>query len=189
MTTQRTNREWIDGIANDDREAYYDLFDILRRFAWGYVNSTMYYRDDAIKGTWEATVDDCTQEAIISVRKNIAQYTPSVCRFTSWAYAVVKNKLVDALRKNKRDLYFGAPEEIQRAATYYYDDADMFQLAELKDIIDNHLTDKQRTVLLMWLDDYSDDEIALALGSNANAVYKVRFDTRTKIIDLIGRRQ
>ena len=186
MNTQRTNREWIDGVTNDDQETYEDLYDMLRRFAFDYLMNTLYWSLQARQDFYEALVDDAAQETAIIIRKKIHLYDERA-KFKTWAYSIVRYRVLDMLRKHRVEMRFGAPEEIVRTAAYYYDDVDVYLLAAIKEIIDNDLTEKQRTVLLMTLDDYTDNEIALRLGSNVNAVYKLRFDTRAKIVALIGR--
>ena len=51
----------------------------------------------------------------------------------------------------------------------------------MQQVIENRLTDKQRTALLAELKGMPQDEIARHLGSNRNAVYKLTHDARKKL--------
>ncbi len=54
-------------------------------------------------------------------------------------------------------------------------------LAELRDVIENKLTDKQRRVLVAELNGMPQAEIAEALGMNRNALYKLSHDARKRV--------
>ncbi len=54
-------------------------------------------------------------------------------------------------------------------------------LAELRDVIQNKLTEKQRRVLVAELNGMPQAEIADALGMNRNALYKLSHDARKRV--------
>ena len=54
-------------------------------------------------------------------------------------------------------------------------------LAELRDVLESNLTDKQRVALVAELNGMPHAEIATALGMTRNAVYKLTHDARRRV--------
>jgi RNA polymerase sigma factor (sigma-70 family) len=186
MKQQRANNEWIDGVQNDDPTTYRELIEMFRRFALDYLNDIHYYAANMHVGMYESIAEDAAQDSIIRIRNRIHQYKSNAL-FTTWAYSIVRYRVLDILRKNRIELKHNVIEAARRVAPYYIDNPDAYELTMVLEIIRNDLTDRQRYVMTATIDGLSDKQIASDLGINVNAVYKIRFDTRTKILDLMSR--
>jgi RNA polymerase sigma factor (sigma-70 family) len=199
MIKQRTNREWIDAFTYGDSDAINDMYAILYRYAHHFVNDMSRMNSFDL----HEYAQDVAQDALITINDSLNEYAER-SRFASWACAIARNRAITGLRK-KAFLHTSLDaiidlrnaERVLRGLMFTDEQSNSSDLCdsliesdvllELDYIIRTDLSDKQRTVLLMSIDDYSDKQIASHLGISVNTVYKIRFDTRAKIVDLIGR--
>ena len=113
-------------------------------------------------------------------------------RFTTWAMTIATRTAISELRKrhfkdvsldqiaggDNMKFEIAADDEASSAAT----DSDRNEiLMQLRNLIDNYLTDKQRTVIQAALSGMPMEEIARRMESNRNATYKLFHDARKKL--------
>jgi RNA polymerase sigma-70 factor (ECF subfamily) len=134
--------------------------------------------------------EDFAQEALLRVRAQLPTFRGE-SRFTSWALSIAVRVAFDELRHQRwKNVSFDAltsdadgpvrfepREEASQERRLARDQA----LAALQQALEGDLTDKQRRVLVAELSGMPHAEIALQLGMNRNALYKLAHDARKKL--------
>jgi RNA polymerase sigma-70 factor, ECF subfamily len=180
----RDNDEWVRSLA-DDGPAGEAAQRELRRVLVGGLRRILVSR-----GVDEDLCEDFAQEALVRIRERLAAFRGE-SRFTTWALSIATRIAFDELRhKRWKDVSFEVATAEARGPLAFEPRADASQekalvrervLAELRDVIDNKLTDKQRRVLIAELNGMPHAEMADALGMNRNAVYKLSHDARRRV--------
>lgn len=179
----RDNDEWIrslaaGGPAGDvaQRDLRRVLVSALRRIL-------------ASRGIAEDLCEDFAQEALVRIRAGLAAFRGE-SRFTTWAVSIATRVAFDELRHQRWKDAFEAVTADARGRLAFEPRLDASQekalvrerlLTELRDVIENKLTDKQRMVLIAELNGMPHAEIADALGMNRNALYKLSHDARKRV--------
>jgi RNA polymerase sigma-70 factor (ECF subfamily) len=181
---ERTNEQWLMELRgpNPDR-ALADLYELLVR---GLAAALGGYG-----GGLEANFGDFAQEALIKITGNLDSFRGE-SRFTTWAQKIAINvALTELARKRWRDVslqdLFAKREAADRgpADTQLTPEELAFQntvLGELRRIVDEELTDRQReAVVAVLLEGMPISEVAKRMGTNQNALYKLLHDARRKL--------
>jgi RNA polymerase sigma-70 factor (ECF subfamily) len=181
---ERTNEQWLADLRgpNPD-EALADLYDLLIRGLGAALGS---YR-----GGVEASFGDFAQETLIKITGNLDSFRGE-SRFTTWAQKIAINVALTELKRRRwRDVslqeLFAQREAADRgpADTQLTPEQLALQntvLQELRHIIDEELTDKQReAVVAVLLEGMPISEVARRMGTNQNALYKLLHDARKKL--------
>lgn len=181
---ERTNEQWLTELRgpNPDR-ALADLYELLVRglgAALGGYGSGV-----------EANFGDFAQEALIKITGNLDSFRGE-SRFTTWAQKIAMNVALTELKRRRwRDVSLQELFARREAADRGPADAQLSpeQLAlqstvlqELRRIIDEELTDRQReAVVAVLLEGMPISEVARRMGTNQNALYKLLHDARKKL--------
>ena len=141
------------------------------------------------RGVAEDLCEDFAQEALIRIREHLADFRGE-SQFTTWALSIATRVAFDELRhKRWKDVSFDAVTADARGSLSFEPRAGASQekglvrervLSQLRHVIENELTDKQRAILIAELNGMPHAEIAVALGMNRNAVYKLSHDARKR---------
>lgn len=137
-------------------------------------------------------VEDIVHDALIKILATLDQYQGSSA-FTTWAMTIAIRVGISELRRKyhaDQSLEAFHPDDFGRFEISVGNSATLESLQSrqellhvLQELIDHHLTDKQRVVIRAYLSDYSTDGIADALGMKRNAVYKLLHDARMRLKD------
>jgi RNA polymerase sigma-70 factor, ECF subfamily len=181
---ERTNEQWLMELRGSNPDgALADLYDLLVRglgAAFG-----------GYGGGVEANFGDFAQEALIKITANLNSFRGE-SRFTTWAQKIAMNVALTELKRRRwRDVSLqellarrGAadrspadtqlsPEQLALQSTV---------LQELRRMIDEELTDRQReAVVAVLLEGMPISEVARRMGTNQNALYKLLHDARRKL--------
>jgi RNA polymerase sigma-70 factor, ECF subfamily len=181
---ERTNEQWLMELRGPNPDgALADLYDLLVRglgAAFG-----------GYGGGVEANFGDFAQEALIKITANLNSFRGE-SRFTTWAQKIAMNVALTELKRRRwRDVSLqellarrGAadrspadtqlsPEQLALQSTV---------LQELRRMIDEELTDRQReAVVAVLLEGMPISEVARRMGTNQNALYKLLHDARRKL--------
>jgi RNA polymerase sigma-70 factor, ECF subfamily len=181
---ERTNEQWLMELRGPNPDgALADLYDLLVRglgAAFG-----------GYGGGVEANFGDFAQEALIKITANLDSFRGE-SRFTTWAQKIAMNVALTELKRRRwRDVSLqellarrGAadrspadtqlsPEQLALQSTV---------LQELRRMIDEELTDRQReAVVAVLLEGMPISEVARRMGTNQNALYKLLHDARRKL--------
>ena len=142
------------------------------------------------RGADEAFCEDVAQEAIIQILKKLDTFEGR-SKFTTWAISIgIRMGIGQMRRKYFKDVSLDA---VVGSGEFRFDVAEVagtdptdfaFRktiLEKLQELIDNELTDKQRTVVRALLGGMPVEEIARRTDSNRNAIYKLFHDGRQRL--------
>jgi RNA polymerase sigma-70 factor, ECF subfamily len=181
---ERTNEQWLMELRGPNPDgALADLYDLLVRglgAAFG-----------GYGGGVEANFGDFAQEALIKITTNLNSFRGE-SRFTTWAQKIAMNVALTELKRRRwRDVSLQELLARRGAADHSPADAQLSpeQLAlqstvlqELRRMIDEELTDRQReAVVAVLLEEMPISEVARRMGTNQNALYKLLHDARRKL--------
>ena len=181
---ERTNEQWLAELRGPNPgKALAELYDLLVR---GLKTALGSYR-----GGVEANVGDFAQEALIKITGNLDSFRGE-SRFTTWAQKIAMNVALTELKRRRwRDVslqdLFAQREAADRgpATTQLTPEELALQnmvLGELRRMIDEELTDRQReAVVAVLLEGMPISEVAKRMGTNQNALYKLLHDARKKL--------
>jgi RNA polymerase sigma factor (sigma-70 family) len=180
---ERTNEQWLMELrgANPD-EALGDLYDLLVRGLRAALGSY---------GGGDAYVGDFAQEALIRITGNLDSFRGE-SRFTTWAQKIAMNVALTELKRRRwRDVSLQDLFAQREAADSGPADRRLtpeqlaFQnmvLGELRRMVDEELTDRQReAVVAVILEGMPISEVARRMDTNQNALYKLLHDARRKL--------
>jgi RNA polymerase sigma-70 factor, ECF subfamily len=181
---ERTNEQWLAELRGPNpNKALADLYDLLVRGLKAALGS---YR-----GGVEANVGDFAQEALIKITGNLDSFRGE-SRFTTWAQKIAMNVALTELKRRRwRDVslqeLFARREGSDRGPADPHLTSEQLALQntvleELRRIIDEELTDRQReAVVAVILEEMPISEVARRMGTNQNALYKLLHDARKKL--------
>ena len=142
------------------------------------------------RGGGEAFAEDVAQETLLRILDSLESFAGR-SRFTTWAMTIaVRIGISELRRKRFQDVSL---EQITAGESLSVDPAqDVAESSEklerravvletLKRLVEQNLTQKQRTVVQADLGGMPIEEIARRLGTNRNAVYKMFHDARAKL--------
>ena len=138
----------------------------------------------------ESFLEDVVQDSVMRILERIDQFEGR-SQFLTWATSIAIHVAMGELRRTRwkdvslDDVFsetdFIPDRTIDRDAS---PDAQLDRqslLAAMQRVIEEDLTEKQKTALLAELKGMPQDEIARHLGSNRNAIYKLTHDARKKL--------
>ena len=181
---ERTNEQWLAELrGSKPGEALADLYDLLvrgLRAAFG-----------GYGGGLEANFGDFAQEALIKITGNLDSFRGE-SRFTTWAQKIAMNVALTELKRRRwRDVslqeLFARREGSDRGPADPHLTSEQLALQntvleELRRMIDEELTDRQReAVVAVILEEMPISEVARRIGTNQNALYKLLHDARKKL--------
>lgn len=182
MTTQpleRTNETWLEQLRATGpatEAAQRDLRELVAR--------AMHQAAGSRGASDPALLEDLTQVAMMKVLANLERFEGR-SRFTTWAWSV---SLRAAFSELRRALYREEhPDEqpASEAPSPAPDPADHAEREEivalLHRVIEEELTERQRTAILGELSGRPRPELLAELGTNAGAFHKLVHDARAKL--------
>jgi RNA polymerase sigma-70 factor, ECF subfamily len=180
----RTNEQWLAELRGPSPdEALADLYDLL---VHGLRVGLGNYR-----GSVEANAEDFAQEAFIKITGNLDSFRGE-SRFTTWAKKIAMNVALTELKRRRwRDVslqeFFARRDGADRGPADPQLTSEQLALqntvlGELRRMIDEELTDRQReAVVAVILEGMPISEVARRMGTNQNALYKLLHDARKKL--------
>ena len=175
--------DWIEKLKSESHreEALGKLREVLLRALKG-----AFFR----RGQDDAFCEDICQESLIRIMKNIDSFEGR-SKFTTWAISIaIRVGISELRRRHHKDVSLdaitsGNDMKIELAiAEEYVSGKAIDQVAILEtlgNLIENQLTDKQRTVVRALLGGMPVEEIARRTDSNRNAVYKLFHDAKQRL--------
>ena len=138
--------------------------------------------------------EDFGQEALLKIQANLDSFQGK-SKFTTWAAKIAANHTISELRRAKwRDFSLDALTESGTSLQEILSvpsgqgsnpatESERLQVWEaISDVINNQLTDRQRQALVaVRVENVPISEVARAMHTNANNVYKLLHDARLKL--------
>lgn len=140
-----------------------------------YTRMVMEYKDVIFKVCYiyaeKEYIDDYYQEVLIQLWRSFPHFRGDA-KISSWIYRVSLNTCISFVRKKKRK---PVSKPLNLEVNIYDDEFEKHrQLEELYNLI-NRLNKLEKSVILLWLEERSYDEIASITGlSRANVATKLR---------------
>jgi RNA polymerase sigma-70 factor (ECF subfamily) len=134
----------------------------------------------------EGRLEDLTQVAEVRVLRQLARFEGR-SRFTTWVYAVAARAALSELRRSayRRTAEPLPSEDKEPASAVVLPSTHAARneiVALIQRVIEHELTERQRAALLGELDGQPRAELAARLGTNPNALAKLLFDAREKLV-------
>lgn len=183
---ERSNQEWLDALQGAQRDvAIADLRSVLLRgLRYGM----------ATYGVTEADLEDFVQEALLKTLDNLASYRGEA-QFTTWAQKIAARVALSELRRRRwRDVSLQDLETEHEGSDFTPlvltdQGPDPSQVAlrrmmleKIQRIIAEELTDKQRQAMMAVMQGGMPlQEVAVRMGTNRNALYKLLHDARQRL--------
>lgn len=118
--------------------------------------------------TDKVSFDDLRQEIYLNIWLGINQFKGQ-SEMSTWIYRVAVNSALMALRSSKRRIETVSVDFGMLNISTNMDDAQRDIIQHLHSLI-NKLEDIEKAIILLWLDEYSYDEIADTLGLKRNTI-------------------
>lgn len=129
----------------------------------GIINKVSYFY-----ATDKLSFDDLRQEIYVNIWLALNQFRGD-SKISTWIYRVAVNSALMALRSSKSTIETVLLDFNMLDISSEIDDAQRENLQVLHSLI-NRLEDMEKAIILLWLDEYSYDEIADTLGLKRNTV-------------------
>lgn len=163
MHSPRTENTLVERAVQRDRAAFATLYD-------NYVDRV--YRHVYYRVSNQNDAEDITQEVFIKAWKAINKYKKTGAPFVAWILAIAHNLVVDYYRARKK---FVSLEEAKTSSENDETSPEAMTEASLnqsyiRDAILKLKGEKQRVILMRFIDGFSYGEIAQALNKSEGAV-------------------
>jgi RNA polymerase sigma-70 factor (ECF subfamily) len=195
VNQSRSNTEWLDELQSTGPSrdaAINDLRDYLLRAVLVYLTR---HRSDVSGLDYDELqqlAEDWAQQGVLQVLDKADTFRGD-SKFTTWAYRVVINLVAGELRRKRWNaLSLEALTESDQPDLRLKEDGNTpspeSQLTRgevwgvIQTVIDEELTERQRTVLTqVVLDGVPVETVAESMGTNRNNIYKIIHDARRKL--------
>lgn len=128
----------------------------------------------------EAELDDLHQDALINIWQGLEGFKGD-SSLKTWIYRVTLNTCVSTLRARHRQVTVTALDDFYNIID---EDADRRRLvSEMHECI-SQLSPIDKAIILLWLDDFSYDEIAATMGMGRNAVASRLHRAKDKLLKI-----
>ncbi|MDP3974755.1 MAG: RNA polymerase sigma factor [Candidatus Jorgensenbacteria bacterium] len=174
---RETEEQLIQNAKGGDAASFGTLYDLYMPRIYRFVFLKTHHKEDA---------EDLTHQVFINAWQNLYRYESRGFPFSSWLYRIATNAVIDHYRTAKTHFPLEAiPEELLAKPS---------EMAQLVDTaIDVHrvrvmLTklepDQQNVLLMKFVDDMSNKEVAEALGKSEGAVRVIQHRAIKKLREL-----
>lgn len=192
VVTERTNEEWLKALSMDGHSqeiAITDLRILLKRG----LQRGLLGRVDTAAPEFETQAEDFVQEALLKILAKLDSFAGR-SKFTTWAHKITVHVALSELRRKRwkdssleqlteRDDSEFTPSFTADPAPQPDSVAERRDiLAHINRIIEEDLTDKQRTVMqTSVIQGRTTQEVAKLMDMKPNAVYKLLHDARLRL--------
>lgn len=138
----------------------------------------------------DAFLEDAVQDSLLRILERLAQFEGR-SRFVTWATTIAIRTAMSELRRHRwkdvslddlvEPVHRGSPRVPNGRSEPGVRSERRALVGTMYEVIEQDLTEKQRTALLAELKGMPQDEIARHLGSNRNAIYKLTHDARKRL--------
>lgn len=130
------------------------------------------YRFVLVKVNNRAEAEDLTHDVFLSAWQNIKGYKHKGFPFSSWLYQIARNKVIDHYRTKKANTSFeNLDENLLKVVGVVENRLEkVLQIEHVKGAISQLSPEQQDVVIMKFVEDLSNDEIAKALSKTEGAV-------------------
>lgn len=130
------------------------------------------YRFILVKVNNKAEAEDLTHDVFLSAWQNLKSYKFQGFPFSSWLYQIARNKVIDHYRTKKPNTSLeNLDEDVLKIVGVVENRLDVaLDLERVKQAIAQLTPEQQDVVMLKFVEDLSNEEIADALGKTEGAI-------------------
>ena len=173
------SEDWLVQRAIDrDRAAFTALYDSCIDKVYKHV----YYRVSN-----QTDAEDITQEVFIKAWRAIDKYKSTGAPFVTWLIAIAHNLIIDHYRAKRN---FASLEEADSCGQN--DDANpeamvesIFKQNDVRDAISKLKEEKQKVILMRFIDGFSYKEIANSMGKREGAIRVIQYRALNDLRDML----
>jgi len=149
-----------------DSQAFAQVYDALVKPIYRYI----YYRVE------ESIAEDLTEETFLKVWQNLGKYKKESTPFASWAFRIAHNLVVDYYRKNQStdEISEEVPDTQEHSAPDRQTNLKLTQV-RLRKIIRKLPDNYQQIIILKYINDLDNRQIAESIGKTEGAVRILQF--------------
>lgn len=185
---ERDNHEWITDLKSTGARQAAALEELRRIISRSLAHAlTRYLKPDDPR--FETLVEEATQDSLLKVLHNLDSFAGR-SKFTTWVYKIAirvaltelrrkrwQNVSLDEMIENYENESLFSANQVDSEEKAHQDDL----IQQVSEIINNHLTVKQRTALIALGGGMPLEEVAHRMGTNRNALYKLLHDARKNL--------
>lgn len=151
-----------------------------------------------VRGSTDTIAEDFAQEALVKVLDNLNSFR-GTSRFTTWAQKIAVHEALTALRrKHWQDVALEdlMPRDAEGSFTPEAltddtpspegDAARRLALGRVQHLIETQLSERQQQALVALMEGMPISEAAERLGTNRNALYKLIYDARKRLVQALA---
>ena len=159
-----------------DSEAFARIYDELVKPVYRYI----FYRVE------DAIAEDLTEETFFKAWQNLKKYKKGKHPFSSWVFKIAHNLVVDYYRKNRTteeiDERMADPQQTSNPA--YQTDIKLTQI-RLRKVICRLSENYQQVIILKYINELDNKEIASVIGKSEGAVRTLQFRALARLRSLL----
>ena len=158
--------KWVTMSQGGDSQAFAQIYDALVKPIYRYI----YYRVE------ESIAEDLTEDTFLKIWQNLGKYKKESTPFASWAFRIAHNLVVDHYRKNQPtdEIDESVPDPHEHSAPDHQTNLKLTQV-RLRKIIRKLPDNYQQVIILKYINDLDNRQIAEATGKTEGAVRIIQF--------------
>lgn len=174
----KINQTHIDRLVEETQKGNTKAFGEIYDVYYGQIHKYVYYKVST------EHVDDVTGSVFIKAWSNIKKYRKGSFPFSSWLFRIAHNAVIDHYRTNKE--FYELEEKIADESM----SPQLFTEKQLNSERVHHALRKlnsnyQEVILLKYMQDLSNKEIAKALNTNETNIRTMQFRALKKLRDVL----
>lgn len=157
----KEEEELIKRVQKIDAEAFGRLYDQY---------SPAIYRFILLKISNKAATEDLTHQTFLKAWQSIENYQAQGFPFSSWLYRIAHNLVIDYYRTEKPYLNLETIKEVSAKSDLEEKIDQEYDLNLIKTAIKELLPEQQTVIIMKFVEDFTNKEIAAVLGKSEGAI-------------------
>jgi len=167
----------VEKAKGGDAEAFALVYDELVKPVYRYI----YYRVE------EAIAEDLTEETFLKVWQNLKRYKKGKNPFSSWVFRIAHNLVVDYYRQNKTtEMIEETMADTKRESNPHHQADLKLTQVRLRKVIRRLPDNYREVVILKYINELDNKEIAHAIGKSEGAVRTIQFRALERLRTLLS---
>lgn len=162
---------WVEQAKQGDSEAFGKVYDELVTPIYRYI----YYRVD------QHVAEDLTEDTFFKAWKNIKKYKKGKHNFSAWLFRIAHNLVVDHYRKNKYKTDPIDENFVDTKDTPVQKVNIKLNQIRIRKMIKKLPQGHQQVIVLKYINELSNKEIAQSLGKSEGAIRTIQFRALEKL--------
>jgi len=156
-------KQYIQEAKKGNKEAFGSLYDHYLPQIYRFILFKVNGKDEA---------EDLTHEVFLSAWKNMPSYRMKGFPFSSWLYQIARNAVIDSYRTNRHHVQIEMVDEnnLQTIPSSQDEVNTILEMEKARKCISQLRTDYQDLIVMRFIEEMPNDEIAAALNKSEGAV-------------------